>query len=264
MLSQIREQADRINNLMSDLEKAQRKANEAQAGVSNAPSPQSTTGESIASLSTRLLSPDYESDQNSPELNKTTADVQDWLAKARQSMEAFGGYLRLGGPGVTRDMVAEEAEEEANEHDTPPYEERDDELEIDVEDPDDDSDNEGSVDTSRRPRVASASSETGSKKRLLTLPPEAAPFGLMARLSLNQPVRRIKSKSSLVSKDEEEEEEVGLAAQDYFRASAYPGYQPVYSTLTWARCRRCCTRAIASIQRSASAPHTKDWAHIID
>ena len=33
----------------------------------------------------------------------TKPDVLDWIAKARESIEAFGGYISMGGPSVTKD-----------------------------------------------------------------------------------------------------------------------------------------------------------------
>ena len=188
---------------MSDLEKAQRKANE--VGGPNAPSPESTAGESTASSSTHLLSSEYESDLNPPDLSNTTAGVQDWLTKARQSMEVFGEYLRLDNPEVAKSPVLEEVAGE-NEQSTRAFH--------------DDLGDEGSSDINEKRRVGSTTSGVSSRKFPSAPPRGAAPFRLMERWSLNQSSKRSKTRSSLARKSEEDDE-LGLVTPWHFRASAY-------------------------------------------
>lgn len=217
LLSQIREQAEKINQLMVELEEAQRKVNEAQEARLSAysvPSPsQSATTDSFSLISS-ITSPESEA-RDASEVARTNADVHDWIAKARESIKAFGGYISMGGPSATTEMLAGEDEGSDREHsvDGP-----DDDIEIDVERAEGDeeadfSGDEGSVDTSRR-------SNTDTKKtRLATIPNEASPFGLMANLHLRTKyLKKMRSKSSMGGEDEVKED-LGLANVDYFRPS---------------------------------------------
>ncbi len=228
-MSQIRQQADQITALMAQLEDANKKAQEVQTRPIDAASPSHTaTTESFSLISaSRLASPEVESDVpsiGSPDDVTTNADVQDWITKARESIEAFGGYISMGGPSATREMLAGEDHEhsESSLND-------DAEFEFAVEDMDGEdaydeaavSGDDASVSTSRRVRLDSSTSERRLvKDRLATIPTEATPFGLMANLSLNKNrnIRKIKSKSDL---GEEEEDDVGLANAEYFMPSKY-------------------------------------------
>lgn len=203
LLAQIREQAEQIQRLMAELEDAQRKAD---ARPVDAPSPSTTESFSLVS---RITSPEVESEADA-QVHKTDAEMLDWITKARASIEAFGGYISMGGPSATRDMLAGEGRETPVQDDSDEYYEYDD-AEDDVED---DASDQGSVNTSRKVRQTSAPPD---RSRLATIPNEAAPFGLMAKLALHSDrVRRVKSKSDL---GEEPEEDVGLASTGYFQPS---------------------------------------------
>ncbi|KIP11212.1 hypothetical protein PHLGIDRAFT_159580 [Phlebiopsis gigantea 11061_1 CR5-6] len=241
LLNQIRDQAESIKALMAKLEEANKKAERAQAAqTSNAPSPASTTDFSFISLSdSRLMSPEIEGcadDANaSPAASaaaasRSNADVQDWIAKARASIQAFDGYINMGGSSVARSaLVADEGSDPEGEHD----DDDDADVAVTVEDADDEAPS-GSADdddngTDRGHRRLSSTSEQRPKReqRLATIPSPAAPFGLMARMTLeHRPLRKMKSKSSVGAEDDDEED-VGLANPDFFRAAPAPERPPV-------------------------------------
>ena len=142
----------------------------------------------------------------------------DWITKARESIEAFGGYINMGGPSATREMLA--AEDDGSEHGSPINGEDDGTFDIDVVDAEDEagdglSGDEGSVHTNRR-----AGSEAPTRKeRLATIPNVAAPLGLLADLSLGTKGVRRQASRSTMGGEEEGNEDLGLANLDYFRAS---------------------------------------------
>lgn len=147
----------------------------------------------------------------------------DWIARARESIKAFGGYISMGGPSATREMLAAEEEDEDEDGVQLVGDLDNDYFEVDVEAAEGGDDegalysgDEGSVATSRR----SASEAPVKKDRLATIPSEDAPFGLMANMHLStRTLRRAQSKSSVGGPDEETKEDVGLANVDYFRPS---------------------------------------------
>ena len=213
MLTQIRDQADEIKRLMGLLEEARRaEAAHAQAVDAPSPSSHSTTTESYSLISSRLGSPEVEAEavsMHSAEVHTTTADVQDWIAKARESIEAFGGFINMGGPGATRDMLSEEQDDSGEIDLAIELDRSDDGIEANA------SGDEGSIVTSRRGRGGSATPES---KQLATIPATEAPFGLMAQLALtrDRALRKTPSKSDLGVEDEDD---VGLARDGYFEAS---------------------------------------------
>lgn len=228
LLNQIRDQAESIKKLMAELEEANKKVKQVQAQTgSNAPSPASTTDFSFISMSdSRLMSPEIEGEPTgTPEATRTRADVQDWIAKARESIQAFDGYINMGGPGVrTSDLLADdEGSDPEAEYAGVDAGDDDEEYALTVDDGEAD---EPSTDEDvvRVRRLSGPDDAAGarSKGQLATIPSPAAPFGLMAKLHLGSNragLRRMKSKSS-VGAEEEDDEDVGLANPDFFRPSA--------------------------------------------
>ena len=213
---------------MTQLEEANKKVKLAQAAsASDAPSPSSTADFSFMTMSdSRLMSPELDAAAAAaPEATRTRADVQDWIAKARESIQAFDGYINMGGPSVRRgDLVADE-EGSDPENDFVGQHDEEDDVSVSVEDVDGEEDASEEDRTAEYRRMSSNSEARPKKERLATIatiPSPAAPFGLMAKMSLgNSPgLRRMKSKSS-VGAEEEEDEDVGLANPDFFRASEY-------------------------------------------
>ena len=224
LLNEIRDQAERIKELMAELEEANKKVKQAErAHASNAPSPSSATDFSFISMSdSRLMSPEIEGSEaaGSPEATRARADVQDWIAKARESIQAFDGYLTIGGAGVrTTDLHAEEEGSDPENE----YVGVQDEDYGDNDGDDGDEPSTSSDEAMRASRITiSDDSAMRPKGQLATIPSPAAPFGLMAKLHLgsNRGLKKMKSKSSVGAEDDEEED-VGLANPDFFRPSEY-------------------------------------------
>ena len=103
--------------------KANKKAAEAHAiDSASSPSAHSTTTESFSVVSNRISSPEVEEDVPNMYLSqqqqvRTTADVQDWIAKARESIQAFDGYIDMVGPGVRASDLLEDADGEGKDGD---------------------------------------------------------------------------------------------------------------------------------------------------
>lgn len=215
---------------MAELEEANKKVKQVQqAQASNAPSPSSTTDLSFISMSdSRLMSPEIEGAE-SPGNTRTRADVQDWIVKARESIQAFDGYINMGGPGVRKsDLVAEDGDGSDAENDYLGAQDDDDDYAHTIGDDGDDlGDPSGDEDVGYNRRLSpNVHEEARAKKgRLATIPSPVAPFGLMAKLHLGSTtrgLRKMKSKSSVGGGvDDEEEEGVGLANPDFFRPSEW-------------------------------------------
>ena len=143
------------------------------------------------------------------------AEVLDWVAKAKESIEAFGGYIGIGTASVTRNLVGDP----------------DDSLDSDS---DDDarflsargSEDEGegasviSEDRDLAFRHLSPPEARGRGREIIpssdkpaTIPSHVAPFGLMANL-----LRKTRQDDDQVKDDAEKSEEIGVARRDYFRA----------------------------------------------
>ncbi|KAI0833291.1 hypothetical protein BC628DRAFT_1424797 [Trametes gibbosa] len=265
LLGQIREQAAKIEELMKQLEVANNRAGTSKSqGGDNTSSPaHSTDLPSTMSATTSELT---QSDIGTPEPAVEVIakpDVLDWIAKARESIEAFGGYINMGGPGVTKDMLGEDvmgwkdssesddAEERQDEIPRGDEDEGEGEIHVEVEDVDAKG---GSRPASRgRTRVAQQSvSESGQQKddastqstrrrksrqgreKLAILPNEVAPIGMLAGLSLRASRSRKSSRSRSVSTTDDND--YGVANDDYFRATSpgpdrpimYPQHQTPY------------------------------------
>ncbi|KAG0694802.1 hypothetical protein DFH29DRAFT_1032599, partial [Suillus ampliporus] len=148
LLNQIREQAAQIQELMAQLEVTNRRA--------------ASTSVSSPSACTMPLSPSSSVDLHSPTLDPNTPadsappkpEVQDWIAKARASIEAFGGLIALGGTATQSMHIDGDPEKSA------------------------DSDEE----------TYGFDKELADQK-LGMLPPAASPFGLMAHLAIRNNAR---------------------------------------------------------------------------
>ena len=246
LLGQIREQAAKIEELMKQLEVANKRANQKQSEPANASSPSHSVSASTTDPSN--MSELCPSDIGTPERDHVTKpDVLDWIAKARESIEAFGGYINMGGTGVTKDLVnggdvlgwkdssseSSDADDEGGHDDA----ETKSDIHVEVEDVD-----AKSVQRQRgrtRPQGPPASEastsrtvdETGSnnttssrrrksrtREKLAILPVEATPIGLLANMSLRKARSRKSSRSPSVSTTEDNE--YGVANDDYFRADS--------------------------------------------
>ncbi|KAI0926056.1 hypothetical protein AcV5_008620 [Taiwanofungus camphoratus] len=211
LLNQIHKQAAEIKALVEQLDEANRRASRrVSAGA-----------DKRASLP---LSP---SDLNiHSDIGVAGPDVQDWVAKARESIEAFGGYIDMGGPSVTVDMLG-------NDDSDPSPDDDDAEYALSVQDVDaDDGELGGEGDAGAFSPGQESEEDSPSLRgrgpspaqKLATLPSEAVPFGLMANLALARTRRTSRSRDE----DREETEKVGLANENYFRPSPAPERPMIY------------------------------------
>lgn len=204
LLGQIREQAAQISKLMAQLEQTKISPEKTQSSLD------SLSPTADHQLHSPLLPSSPDSTNPVP-----TADVEEWIAKARESIDAFGGFIGAGGASVTQDYLVDEDPEDANSSG------EDYGFEILQE-------NEASGafvseydghdpvlvhNTIRRSASrGSKKNSGGTTQKLVSLPSEAHPFGLIANLSLKNPKRRN-------SPDVEGEDAVGVANEDFFRPS---------------------------------------------
>ncbi len=247
LLGQIREQAAKIEELMKQLEVANKRAGQKQGEAVNAPSPPHSASASTTDLSnlSELTHSDIATPEPGPEAI-TKPDVLDWIAKARESIEAFGGYINMGGPGVTKDLLSgddplgwRDSSSDSSEVEGETAEgQQDDKSDIHVEVEDVDgklapqrgrtrpegppaseaSTSRAGDGTSSNATQSSRRRRSRNKERLAILPVEAAPFGLLANMSLRKPRSRKSSRSRSVSTTDDND--FGVANDDYFRADS--------------------------------------------
>ena len=249
---------------MKQLEEANKRANakaagagEGQAGAAPSPPQSVSTGDhqsSVSACTSELTASEFGTPEPASDLI-TKPDVLDWIAKARESIEAFGGYISMGGPSVTKDLLGEDvlgfrdSSSEGSEEGGP-WDDADDarsDFHVGVQGVDVRTQQQQQADPPRgRTRPASvatveapgkppllkddaSSSNTQSSRRkksrtgagrekLAILPNEAAPIGLLANMSLRKSRSRQSSRSRSVSTADDEE--YGVANEDYFRATS--------------------------------------------
>ncbi|KAI0649349.1 hypothetical protein C8Q79DRAFT_904183 [Trametes meyenii] len=256
LLGQIREQAAKIEELMKQLEEANKRAGDKPQGRDNASSPPHSVGHPSSTMSA-TTSELTTSDIGTPEPatdHVTKPDVLDWIAKARESIEAFGGYINMGGTGVTKDLLGEDVLgwkdssssdefEDGEGADEEGLGEDEGEVHVEVEDVDA---KEGERPVSRgRTRPGPPSTDGGStqgkeesstqssrrkksrqgREKLAILPNEAAPLGMLANLSLRASRSRRSSRSRSVSTTDDND--YGVANDDYFRATSPGPHRPI-------------------------------------
>ena len=218
LLNEIRAQAEEIQRLMAQLQLANQQASTAATqGFSSPPRGRNYSGNSIHSPSRIGFSslPLEEPTTTGRDATKPKPEVLDWVAKAKESIEAFGGYIGIGTASVTKDLIGDS-------DDSVDSDDGDDERFLSARGSEDEgasvaSDDHGLVhrrvspDGRGRRRDVFLSSE-----RPATIPSHVAPFGLMANLL----------RKTRLDDDEangEKADEVGVARKDYFRASTSDG-----------------------------------------
>ncbi|KIK63161.1 hypothetical protein GYMLUDRAFT_41485 [Collybiopsis luxurians FD-317 M1] len=243
LLNEIQKQAEEIQKLMAKLAKLE-EANKQKALLSTDPSEigsppilsPSSTNNSIY-LGSELTS----ASQVSPGANK---DVEDWIAKARESLAEFGGFIGIGGGNMPKSYFVEQdpegSSDSGNESESGDQATSQNEGEYEFAIVDDEGEEWSPQESERRrapsKRLSGSSagsvSVSGLKKKeatakSVTIPNEAVPFGLMAELSLKK--QRKRGSSSEVEMDEPETE-TGVANADFFRPS--PGPDPARTFAT--------------------------------
>jgi hypothetical protein len=252
LLNQIREQASHIQELMGHIQKLM-----AQLEVRKGPTHRSS-GSSATDLDPSSPIPSSSSsydlsDGHSARSPTVSPDVQDWIAKAKESIEAFGEFVGMGGAAIAKSLLVDEdlEDEESSEEDDHsededgvivqrPKETDHDEYAIAVEDSDGEeapgSTDWNDVGSSKSGNRRSSGSSMGggptgtapstphvkkkelggAAKKLSVIPPKTSPWGLMANLN---------RKNNLSRKGSEEnsdaEGDVGVARGDFFSPSEF-------------------------------------------
>lgn len=233
-MNQIREQAAEIQKLMTQLE---------HTNARQAPPPNSSASDAFphspaSGLHSPVLSPSstnasyFPSDQSTSTQTDSEANkaVEDWIAKARDSLAEFDGFIGIGGAGMPKSYLVKEDLEDSSsgEEDAEEIASSDEpksaEYEIEVLDSDgEEVTQRGRQKTLRQYSTASSNStdggprspnkkDSGGADKLATLPSEASPFGLMAGLSL----KKTRAESP---EDMDRTPALGVANADFFRSS---------------------------------------------
>ncbi|KAJ3787022.1 hypothetical protein GGU10DRAFT_156771 [Lentinula aff. detonsa] len=241
LLNEIQKQADEIQKLMAKLSKLE-EANKERSSLDSA-----GLSEISPLASPPILSPSSTHDSAYCGSDLVTAtqvsaganqDVEDWIAKARESLAEFGGFIGIGGASMPKSYIVEEDPEGLSDSGgdsdsvsgNPDNLRSNGEYEFAVVDDEGEEYSPQDPDIKRLPgkRMSDSSigSNSGSRKKesagkSVTIPNEAVPFGLMAELSYKNVRKR--GSSSEVQMDEPEPE-TGVANADFFRPS--PGPDP--------------------------------------
>ncbi|KAF7312328.1 Zn(2)-C6 fungal-type domain-containing protein [Mycena indigotica] len=227
LLNQIREQAADIQKLMSQLEEANARHARAPNSAATDVFPPLTPSSGLHSPVLSPTSPTFGSD--STKVNSATNKVvEDWIAKARDSLAEFDGFIGIGGAGMPKSLLVKE-DLEGSSSGAEDVIDSDDgntgEYEIEVID----SDGEEVSPRSRRGvklrQMSNTSNDPRSPKKkesggekLATLPTEASPFGLMADLSL----KKGRAESPEAEMGSESVPALGIASDSFFRSSPAP------------------------------------------
>jgi hypothetical protein len=157
---------------------------------------------SSSDIGSTMLETDIKGDVKNP------IDLQDWVAKARESIEAFGGYIGIGTASGARRWIEDSDSDQSDlDGDMSPSE-----YESAMGDED-----SGLWDQARSSADDGVRKREGAGDKLATIPSQVAPFGLMANL-----IRRKTRIARAASAELENKDEVGVAREDYFRASKSP------------------------------------------
>lgn len=174
LLNQIREQAKIIQELMAKVETLNHmlSAQFPQSPGSALHSPLESNSESVV----------------------PSAEMKDWISKARTSLQEVGSLIPAGDAADTDDAYSDEEEDYSD--DESGYATADDDTSKDV----------GS------PACSITKRQQAQATKLNTLPGEDAPYGLMAALAIRKNARE-------KSLEPESSEAVGVAKADFFRPS---------------------------------------------
>lgn len=161
MLSQIQKQASQIAQLMGQLEQVQKGGRKPPTTSQSAPSPGSRTqatspvdstnaSTSARSMTSPSASAAYQLSTQGPEVTRQNSE---WIAEARKKLEAFGGFIGMGGGSMRRDVFVHSDPEDSSSEDDGQYD-----IAVNVRDDDD-----------------------NTNRPMSSIPTEASPFGLMAK-----------------------------------------------------------------------------------
>ena len=144
--------------------------------------------------------------------SRISQENSEWIAKARKNLEAFGDFIRLGGSSTAkRDLVDQDLEDSSSSDDEYPIVQdssgSEDELDADHLYPE----RPGTV----RERTFSGKGSPSGRAKMVSLPAQASPFGMMATLSVRN--AKPKAPGSVIS----DVSDLGVANEDFFRTRTY-------------------------------------------
>ena len=217
LLAKIRDQAAQIKDLMGQLETIQtadRNVSLVTAGITTEFARSSTLGSPAGTLAdsfghgAEVASTLDTSSSHSHAESTISQENLEWISKARESLEAFGASIRLGGYNTAKKDLVDQDLEDSNSSDG--------EYHLAMESSG--SDGETYADhlshkrrgTIRDSRPQDRTSPSSSK--MVGLPGQASPFGMMAALSVGQ--TKSKGPASVIS----DGSDLGIAHEDFFRA----------------------------------------------
>lgn len=151
------------------------------------------------------------------DLDAPKPEVLDWVAKAKESIEAFGGYIGIGTASVSKNLVGGSDDSMDSDSD-------DDERFLSARGSEDEGEGASSVSEDRGVGSRHVSPEERGRRRDVnlsfekpaTIPSHVAPFGLMATL-----LRKTRQDSDQDGEDDGKPGEIGVARKGYFRAGAF-------------------------------------------
>ncbi|KAF8271195.1 hypothetical protein EI94DRAFT_1797367 [Lactarius quietus] len=220
LLAKIRDQATQIKELMAQLEALQTADKNVTQLTTSLPtefsrssmlgSPRSGTFMDSSSYAVDVSSTHDSASSASAADLKTSPENSEWIAKARENLEAFGDFIRLGGSSTARrDLVNQNLEDSSSSDDeVKDSSGSEDEPDVDHLSPE----RAGTV----HERTLSGKGSPIGRAKMVSLPAQASPFGMMATLS----VRNIKPKrpGSVIS----DMSDLGVANEDFFRTPTDP------------------------------------------
>lgn len=156
---------------------------------------------------------------------KPKPEVLDWVAKAKESIEAFGGYISIGTASATKNLIG-------GSDDSIDSDSENDEMFLSARASEDENEGASFGSEDRQPGSRHVSPETRGRRDIslssekpATVPSHVAPFGLMANL-----LRKTRLDDGPNEESAEKADEVGVARKDYFRAGTFSRTPLVTST----------------------------------
>lgn len=221
LLNQIQAQAKQIETLMRELEMLSSKHDQ------KLPDHLELKLDDVQLPSDQMLDDSEHVAKN--ESNEPNEVLDNWVAKAKESIQEFGSLIAMGEASLPKDFVMEKDEEDAGSTD---------EEYVDAEEPDkddgpynitiEDQTTEPMSERKIQHKSSASSMDTrasGQKRKIqakpASLPVEAAPFGLFGNMMLKSP----KSRDASVE-PEEEYKGPGIANENFFsKLNLYTGYR---------------------------------------
>lgn len=220
LLTKIRDQAAQIKDLMTQLETIQtndRNVSLVTAGLTTEFAHSSTLGspgdplaDSFGPGADVASTLDTSSSRSHAE-STISQESLEWISKARESLEAFGASIRLGGFSTAKEDLVDQDLEDSNSSEGEYH------LAMESSGSEDEADADH-IYQKRRGTIRDWNFQdkaSPSRSKMVGLPGQASPFGMMAALSVGQ--TKPKGSASVIS----DGSDLGIANDDFFRARRY-------------------------------------------